>query len=76
MTEQQDLKEMYMLHFSAGDINFGKRACTNLHFKQQFTNNVYFSGWSLTLDLIKLISTGVKLISAGANLIINQNIYI
>ena len=60
------------MHFSAVDLNVGKRACTSLHFKQQFTNSVYFSGWSLTLDLIKLISTGVKLILTGVNLIINQ----
>ena len=71
--EQQDLREIYMLHFSADDLNVGKRACTSLHFKKQFTNSVYFSGWSLTLELIKF-----QLVSnlTGVNLIINQNIYL
>ena len=71
--QQQDLREIYMLHFSADDLKVGKRACTSLHFKQQFTNSVYFSGWSLTLNLIKF-----QLVSnlTGVNLIINQNIHL
>lgn len=47
--EIRDDKEMYILHFGAYDLIVWKWSCINLHFKQQFTNIIWFSESSLTL---------------------------